>query len=79
MKTKVLMSILLFLGMFMVSKVYALGGCAGCGLWYTGAACPPGPCAKYMTQCQCTDGGWYYNGCISHCKYCMAFGNVGGR
>lgn len=48
-------------------------------LAYNSNACPQNLCCRYEAVCQCTDEGWRYNCCISHCRYCMAFGNVGAR
>lgn len=30
-------------------------------------------------DCDCDDGGWRYNDCISRGRYCEAFGNIGER
>lgn len=62
----------------LLSNVSYAWGSSSC---YVGCStpCPKSPCDKYMTTCQCTDDGWRYNDCISRCKYCLAFGNVGAR
>lgn len=38
-----------------------------------------GLCARYEAPCQCTDEGWRDNCCMTHCRYCWAFGNIGAR
>lgn len=73
--------VLIFLFCIFTNAYAGCGGVFGCyrSDVEVAAACTEGPCDKYMTYCQCTDDGWWYNECISHCKYCLAFGNVGGR
>lgn len=56
-------------------SAYAIAGCSSCGS--SEMSCNTCP---YDTVCQCTDPGVNQgNDCLSRCRYCEAFGNIGAR
>lgn len=67
MKSKLIMLI----GSF--SFLVCLSAYAACG-----GDCQQSPCGGTGLGCQCADGNYNDNGCISPADYCKTFGNVGG-